>query len=320
MMNLNPPLLLRSPHVQTLLASRLPRQIDDTGCELLERAETVILRCRDGVRLQAVVSADHPGAPLVIILHGWLGRADAPYMRRVSEALYRGGFNVARLLLRDHGGTAGLNEELFNAARIDEVVDACNALVGRYGQGDAGLMGFSLGGNFALRVAMHAQRSAGFSTCLAICPVLDPETSAAAIDEGWFAYRLYFVRKFAKSFAEKQAAFPDRYEFSAVRGMDSIGALTDYLVERYTPFATASEYYSHYTLTADKLARIEMDVRVLSAFDDPVIPSATLEPFRVLPAGSFDLSPVGGHCGFIENYRLRSALGSYAARYFERLL
>ena len=319
-MDFHPPLFLRSPHLQTLLSSRLMRAFDTTGLELLGRSETVTVPCRDDVRLQAVVNADRPNAPLVIVVHGWLGRADSPYVCRASDALYQAGFNVARLLLRDHGGTAALNVELFNAARIDEVVDGCNFLAERYGQKGAGLMGFSLGGNFALRVSAYPGRSAAIQACFAVCPVIDPASSATALDGGWKAYRWYFVSNWREHFAQKQAAFPDRYDFAPAQRMNSVGELTDFLVARYTPFADAAEYYSHYTLTPEKLAPIDIDARILSTADDPVIPMATLDALRAVNGQLVDLSPFGGHCAFIENYRLRSALDAYAVDYFRRLL
>lgn len=318
-MNLNPPPLLRSPHMQSLLSSRLARGFNGAGLALLRRATAITVPCRDGIRLQAIANVDRPGAPLVIVVHGWLGQADSPYVCRAADALYRAGFNVARLLLRDHGGTAALNEELFNAARIDEVVDACRYLAASYGQAGTGLMGFSLGGNFALRVAAHPERGPGFGACLAVCPVLDPAATADALDTGWAAYRAYFVSNWRAAFAEKQAAFPERYDFTALRDMNSIAELTDELVECHTPFADATEYYSHYTLTAEMLGAIDVNVRVLSAADDPVIPVTTLGPLRALHEDAFDLSPRGGHCAFIENYRLHSALDDYAVSYLSRL-
>lgn len=319
-MDCKPPALLRSGHVQTLLSSSLARGFGNAGRALLERAETLIVQSRAGVRLQAIANLEFPGAPVVILVHGWLGRADSPYVRRTADALHAAGFNVIRLLLRDHGDTAALNEDLFNAARIEEVVDACSYLAAEYGQHGAGLMGFSLGGNFALRVAAHADCHPGLSACFAVCPVVDPGASADELDRGWPAYRWYFVRKWRQAFAEKQAAFPARYDFSALKNKHLVADLTDYLVRHYTPFTSTAEYYSHYTLTPDWLAGIRMNVLVLSAADDPVIPLRTLDPLRTIPRGRFDLSPLGGHCAFIENYRLKSALDAYTVDYFQRLL
>ena len=101
--------------------------------------------------------------------------------------------------------------------------------------------------------------------------------------------------------------------------MELVNDLTEYLVERYTPFDSTREYYSHYTLTNEKLAAVRMNTRILSAADDPVIPVRTLDPLRTIANGDFDLSDMGGHCAFIEDYRLRSALDAYTVDYFQRL-
>lgn len=321
-MEFEPHPLLRSPHVQTLLSSRLVRARDGIGEALTAAAETLTLTCRDGIRLKALVSPAAAGSPLVVILHGWLGRADAPYVRRSSAALHAAGFTVARLVLRDHNDTAHLNPGLFNAARIGEVVDACNALAKRYGESGAGLLGFSLGGNFVLRLAAHPELAAQYRTSLAICPVLEPAAAVEALDRGWIGYRRYFLNKWRRAFAEKQAAFPQRYDFTEARRLSMVSTLTDYFVPRHTEFRTADEYYAHYTLNRQFLGRLRIPARVVAAEDDPVLPA---EHARAL-LGHHDAADVvtlirhGGHCGFIEDFRLTSAVDTYATRYFAHLL
>ncbi len=315
-MDFRPPRLLRSPHLQTLLSSRLVRGRDGVGMELVERAEPVTIPCRDGVRLQALVNPV-PGAPLVVLIHGWLGRADSPYLRRASTALYRDGFGVARLHLRDHGDSAHLNEEMFNAARIGEVVDAANWLLHRYGEGNGSLMGFSLGGNFVLRLACHAETSTGFRSALAVCPVLDPAAAVSELDRGPAVYRHYFLRKWRRALAEKEAAFPGRYDFSAARRLAHVSTLTDYFVARHTPYLDAAEYYGLYTLTRELSSSLRLPVRILATEDDPVVPAAHAR--ALLDGDGADIvtiTPHGGHCGFIQDFRLSSALDAYAVGYF----
>lgn len=311
--------LIRSPHLQTLLSSRVVRQNDGVGQALVDSAHTVTLECRDGVRLQALVNpANQPGAPLVVMVHGWLGRADSPYLRRTSAALHAAGFAVARLLLRDHGDTAGLNREMFNAARIDEVVDACNALAQVHGRSGCGLLGFSLGGNFVLRLAAHPQTSERFRAALAICPVLDPAAAVANLDRGWIGYQRYFLRKWRRAFAEKQAAFPHLYDFSDALRLSRVDTLTDYFVSRHTEFRDAREYYSHYTLSGDLLRLARMPVQILAAEDDPVVPAAQFHALMKAapPADLLKLTRHGGHCGFISDLSLSSALDAHAVQFF----
>jgi uncharacterized protein len=323
-MQFRPHFLLRSPHVQALLSSLQARTPGDGPCE------TVTITCRDGARLQALVTPAAAGtggapAPLVVLVHGWLGTADAPYLRRALIALHAAGFTVARLLLRDHGGTSHLNEGLFNAARIDEVVDACNQLAGRLapdGAPGAALMGYSLGGNFVLRLAAHPQTSPRFKAALAVCPVLDPAAAVTALDRGLFPYRRHFVGKWRRAFEEKRRFFPERYEFTDVHRLTMVATITDYFVSRYTPFADAREYYSHYTLGREFFRDLRMPARILATEDDPVLPA---EHARALIGGGSGAELVtllrhGGHCGFIESFDLTSPLEAYAARYLSQQL
>ena len=51
----------------------------------MERALTLTVQSRDGMRLQALLNPPAGvDTPLVVLLHGWLGRADAPCLRRAS--------------------------------------------------------------------------------------------------------------------------------------------------------------------------------------------------------------------------------------------
>lgn len=318
MLEFQPHPLLRSPHLQTVLSSRLVRQRDGVGMDLVADAEAVTLQCRDGIRLRAFLNPSAtPGAPLVVLVHGWLGCADSPYLRRATTALHRAGFAVARLLLRDHGGTADLNQEIFNAARIHEVVDACNALAELQGSSSCGLMGFSLGGNFVLRLAAHPETSERFRTALAVCPALDPAAAVANLDRGWIGYQRYFLRKWRRAFVEKQAAFPELYDFSDALRLSRVDTLTDYFVSRHTEFQDAREYYGHYTLTEDLVRSLRMPVQILATEDDPVIPA---DHFRILQkadgAELVDLVRHGGHCGFIQDFSLSSALDAHAVKFF----
>lgn len=320
-MEFRPHPLLRSPHLQTLLSSRIVRGGDGVGADLHQRAEPVVLEARDGARLQALV--DPPRGmgvpePLVVVIHGWLGRADSPYVRRAAAALHGAGFRVARLHLRDHGNTAHLNEALFNAARIVEVVDACNALAARYGADGAGLLGYSLGGNFALRLAAHPEISSTFGNALAVCPVLDPAAAVTALDRGWIGYQRYFLGKWRRAFDAKQAVFPHRYDFRDARALSLVGTLTDYFVARHTEFRDADEYYAHYTLGPELIRRLRMPVRILATEDDPVVPVANARALAGAPGGRDVVSivPHGGHCGFLEDLTLRSALDSFLVAWF----
>ena len=316
----DPPRLLRSPHLQTVASRWIPAP----AAQALP-GEAAVLENAAGVRLKAFVSPGKPGAPLAIVIHGWLGCERSSYVRRAAASLGAGGCGVARLLLRDHGDTANLNREMFNSARLDEVADACNQLMERSaaagGAAAGGIVGFSLGGNFALRLACDARLDQRFAACLAISPVVDPAATVRAIDGGWSAYRLWFVRYWRQALAAKAAAFPGVYgRLDETLRLSTVSAITDYLTRRHLPFANSADYYARYDLRGGRLAGLRFPARIVAALDDPVIPSAGFADLARSPNLTLELWPHGGHCGFLADWRFASYLDAATTRWFANAL
>lgn len=302
---------LRSPHVQTILGSRgRGHWVRRRAAALLAGTEQRILTTSDGVQLQAWLSLQADSAPGVILIHGWLGHADSSYVLSAASELYAHGFSVVRLNLRDHGDTAHLNEEMFHSARTAEVVDAVRQIE-RLFSGPAGVAGFSLGGNFALRIA----RDTGLPA-VAVCPAIDPPASMISIDSGFAAYRLFFLLKWQRALKQKESAFPHRYEFAEARSLKTVTDLTELFVREHTDYPDTPSYLAAYTLTGDALRNTE--ATVIYAEDDPVIPAAG---FTRLPAGIETVATRhGGHCAFIQDIRKPTWVDDYLVRYFESRL
>ena len=92
--------------------------------------------------------------------------------------------------------------------------------------------------------------------------------------------------------------------------------MTDYFVCNYTEFPDLESYLHGYTVTGDRLARLEVPTEILLADDDPVIPVRDVAALARSPALTIRRSRHGGHCGFIADYGLASWLDEYVARVF----
>lgn len=307
-----PPLGLRHRHVQSLLAGWPWRQrwLRQRASALLAAARDEVLDCGDGVRLLGHYSPQPAGSRgLVVLLHGWEGSAAASYVLSTGGVLYAAGFDVFRLNFRDHGATFALNRELFHSCRIDEVVGAVAAVTARHPANRTYLIGHSLGGNFALRVAVRAPAAGlGLTKVVAICPVLRPHSTMRALEEGLWVYREYFLRRWRRSLLAKAACFPELYDFGDLRRLPTLTATTEYFVTRYAAFPDLDTYLSGYAITGDALAALTVPARLIAAADDPVIPIEDLADLAAPPALEVEVYPHGGHCAFLEDYRLRSWL------------
>jgi predicted alpha/beta-fold hydrolase len=303
---------LANPHVQSLLASSgLRRAVARMRYPNLHaQSEEHILDCGAGVRLQGFMSRQRvrgEALGLVILLHGWEGSVESSYMLVSAGRLLAAGFDVFRLHFRDHGDTHHLNEDLFHSCRIDEVVGAARAVQQLFKPSVLTIAGFSLGGNFALRVALRAP-AAGIhlAHAFAVCPPIDPAGSLSSIETAPWIYQRYFIGKWTDSLKRKQALFPHRYDFSEWLKRPSLRDLTARMVEGYTDYGHLDSYLKGYSIAGAGLANLTVPATIVTATDDPVIPISDYHTLDV-PAGvEVILAEHGGHCGFIENWRLTS--------------
>ena len=303
---------LRQRHVQSLLAAWPLRQqmVQRRARTLVGGARSEILDCGDGIRLLGLYTpTSGPSRGLAILLHGWEGSADATYVLSVGARLQSAGFEVFRLNFRDHGETFALNRELFHSCRIDEVVHAVRAAIAAHPAPRTFVIGHSLGGNFALRVAVRAP-AAGIELAkvVAICPVLRPHSTMQALENGLWVYRDYFLRRWRRSLLAKAECFPELYDFGDLRRFATLTATTEFFVKRYTSFADLDAYLSGYAVTGDALSGLSVPARLIAAADDPVIPVADLRDLATPRALDVDVLAHGGHCAFLESYRLKSWL------------
>ena len=269
---------------------------------LLAAARERLLECGDGVRLQCFQSTPaHGSGRAVVLLHGWEGSAASLYVLSLAQQLFEQRFEVVRLNLRDHGDTHHLNRDLFHSCRLAEVVGAVGALQQLLAGRSLQLVGFSLGGNFMLRVAAEARAARlDLARVVAVSPVLDPAATLAALQRGVPAYEWYFVRKWLRSLRRKQAAWPDVYDFSRLARMRDLKRMTAELVRCYTDFPTLDHYLNGYAITGERLAQLEVPASILTSLDDPIIPAEGLAQLARSAALSITVTPHGGHCGFFE--------------------
>lgn len=301
---------LANPHLQTILPSLKlcrPRLARRTR-QLLACSQEQIVDCGDGVRLLGHLSTQAAGGrshsrDLVILLHGWEGSSDSLYVLSLGSELFARGCDVFRLNFRDHGGSHHLNRELFHSCRLAEVLGAVRSLQLRYPTQRITLAGFSLGGNFALRVAAQAA-AAGLrlEQVFAVCPVLSPHGTMEAMEQGLAIYQRYFIEKWRRSLRLKQRLFPQSYDLRAILAERSLRTMTRLLVERYSEFPDLDAYLNGYAIVGGVLARLEVASHVLVALDDPIIPAAGLRDLARTRHLDIVTTTRGGHCGFMESF------------------
>jgi predicted alpha/beta-fold hydrolase len=313
-----PPLLLRNAHVQTVLASSKIRTLGANTMRDVAREK--IIETADGTRLLGYYSAQNDGRTkaLAILLHGWEGSTDSTYLLRCGKSLYANGYDIFRLNFRDHGDSHHFNTGIFYAVLLEEVFQAVLQAAGFSNGRPVFLIGFSLGGNFVLRILKKCVNVPIKNLChsVSISPVLNPQKSTENVD-GIPYIRKYFLAKWWRSLRKKQALFPQVYDFTDVMGVKTIQGLTDALLEKYSDFPTAQAYYDAYALMGTAIADINIPTTIVTAEDDPIIP---VKDFYDLEPGEHIrllIHPHGGHNGFITGFKLQSWYENMIIRLFD---
>ena len=306
----HPPYGMGNRHIQSMFGSSRLRKflMRRRAVDVLRLSRGEVLKCSDGVRLKGYFTPQPESSKgLVIFLHGWEGSADSAYVLSCAALLYRSGFEIFRLNFRDHGDTHNLNQGLFHSCRINEVVEAVGCIQKLHRAQKTFLVGYSLGGNFALRIGVRAEVAGlDLAKVVAICPVLRPRSTLEALENGFWLYHHYFLKKWKNSLRAKEKYFPERYNFGNLGRFRTISEATDFFVRNYSDFPNLNTYLEGYSLTGDVLADLSVLSHLIVAADDPIIPCEDLSALVASEALRVTVLPNGGHCAFFSNYWLES--------------
>ncbi len=319
--------LLGNGHVQTMLSSSSFRRMAQRELRrsLAVGAQPVLLEVDGGVRLSGVFTPQRsrPQARgLALLFHGWEGSTDSSYVVQIGSRLLADGWDIFRLNFRDHGGTHHLNVELFHSCMLDEVVAASMQIRQRWHRPGTPLVlaGFSLGGNFALRVALAAPEAGlDLDHVVSVCPVIDAGAGLFSLEHAPWVYHWYFMRKWRGSLKRKQRLFPEEDFFKPRELRQGLRELTRTLIQRRTDFGTLDNYLEGYSVAGARMAEMRVPTTILTARNDPVIPVSDFEKLAVSPQVELDIAEHGGHCGFLEDWHFRSFTDDYIAARFNAL-
>jgi predicted alpha/beta-fold hydrolase len=318
--------LVRSATAQTVLAMLAPEGIDIARDEqplLLDAGyDHTGIAPEEAVRLLAYFNASRrPGRPrgLVLVLHGWEGCSHSNYNVILAQALVEAGYDTVRLNLRDHGphihaDAHALNRGIVLGTLIEEAAEATRQIALLAGDQPFFITGGSMGGNFALRLALWHGRHPfhNLRRVVAICPAVNPATATDALDRHP-ATRRYFRTRWLRSLRAKQRLFPELYDFRPLEQIASVRDMTDWLIRHYrhltqARFAGADDYFRTYSVLPGALAHVTVPTTIITAANDPVIPVVDIASIQAHSLLDVQIHPSGGHCGFVDVWPVKYAM------------
>ena len=239
----------------------------------------------------------------LVALHGLNGSSDAHYMRGLAAKAFERGMNVVRLNQRNCGDTEHLATGLFHSGLTADAAHVVHELSSVDGLPSIAVAGYSLGGNLALKLAGEYGRHAPASlvAVAAVSPIIEISECTRALERPSNAlYQWNFVRDLKRRMRRKDVLDPGAFDLSKLSAIKTVRQFDETYTAPYFGFRSAEDYY-HRASAMRVVDRIHVPALVITAEDDPFVPS---QPFRdptVTGNPHIDLRvlPHGGHCGFV---------------------
>jgi predicted alpha/beta-fold hydrolase len=239
----------------------------------------------------------------VIALHGLNGSSEAHYMRGLAAKAFACGMNVVRLNQRNCGDTERLSEGLFHSGLTADAAHVIDELMRVDGLRAIGVAGYSLGGNLALKLAgeFGGHAPAALVGVAAVSPIIEISECTRALERpGNRLYQWNFVRDLKRRMRRKDRCHPGRFDLSTLDAIKTVRQFDEVYTAPYFGFRDAEDYY-HRASAMRVIDRVRVPTLIITAEDDPFVPSAPFHDPSVTGNPCIDLriSAHGGHCGFV---------------------
>ena len=245
----------------------------------------------------------------IVLLHGLEGSSEAGYFASFAqEALVRG-YGVHRLNMRTCGGTEDLCETMYHSGLTGDTKFILEQL-----KQPIFLVGFSLGGNVALKLAGELGQNDLLAGVCAVSTPIDLAACVRAIDK---PSNILYSRRFLKRLRERvrrmNMRVPQAYSLLGLDDVRTIWEFDDRFTAPLFGFGTAANYYATQSAT-NYLDSIRVPTLVICAKDDPLVPFEIYRhrAFQNNPALTLLATNHGGHLGFLARRKPRFWLDGVA--------
>ena len=279
---------LGSPHIQTVLSILFSKP----GFEPPSVWFQVSLD--DGDILHCMLSTPPtwtPSGKTILLVHGLGGSHSSSYMVRLSWKLYQKGFRILRINLRGVGPGEPRVQRPYHGGVSQDLLQVVQALKKQSPDSPFIMIGFSLGGNIALKLAGELGSQAGtlLEEVISVCAPIDlAQTMNALLSFPNRLYSEYYVNGLKK--------LGNRW-----LGAKSIRTIIDFDHAVTAPqwgFKDAFDYYKQ-SSSCFLLPKISLPCHLIFAADDPFIDYRSALMNSLPTTTKVSLSPYGGHMGFL---------------------
>lgn len=259
----------------------------------------------DGDFIDVYRLAGRAGAPRLLFLHGLEGTIRSHYVAGFFAEASRRGWAADLLIFRGCGDEPNQGRRFYHSGETGDLAFVFDRVRAKEPYTTIFLAGVSLGGNVLLKFL--GERGATLPpqvrAAAAISVPFDLERGCRHISHGFAkVYDRHFLKTLRQKALAKLERYPELFERSELERAESIYDFDDAVTAPVHGFADAHDYYSK-SSSLGFLDRVHVPTLLLSAVDDPFLPSDVLDQVREVAsrnrALTLEFPAHGGHVGFV---------------------
>ncbi len=301
----SPPLFHRHVHFSTIIPNRF-RKIRS----LTYQRQT--LNTPDGDFIDLDVSSIGSTGCL-LLLHGLEGSSQSTYMKGLAKYANDQGFDAVAMNHRSCSGKPNNLAISYHSGKTDDVAAVVQALSATYES--IHIVGFSLGGNMALKLAGEWAQAHPKQVKSVVGVSVPCDLASSALKLGLAENRIYLWRFLSQLKAKARAKalrFPDaNLDLKLIKQSDTFKAFDDAYTAPAHGFQSAADYYEKCSSKAF-IPNIEPPTLIINAKNDSFL-SPSCYPINEVnenPNVGLLMPTFGGHVGFASDFMMNEAFWS----------
>ena len=259
--------------------------------------------------LTAEERAKNSAQPLVFILHGLCGSSSSSYVLSLQTLLIENGFNSVVMNFRGCSGELNRKAQAYHSGVSHDLEEVLRNVISQHKPEAVSLVGYSLGANVLLKwLGEHHDYSKVDKAVAVSTPFTLGLCSREMLSGLSRIYGRYFTRRLLSDYLHKRKEFelqdkgPELEELLGlgdVSRVSNIWELDDQITAPLHGFESANDYYGRCS-SIKFLPEISASTLLIQSYDDPLVPPVALpEAGMVSESTVMELSPKGGHVGFV---------------------
>lgn len=288
-----PSCYLSNPHFQTLWPSLFRRPV-----KLLLQRERVELPDTDFIDLDWTANTHEP---IAIIFHGLEGSGKSNYVRGILTSLSQQGWRAVVMNFRGCSGETNRLARAYHSGDTGDIKFIIDLIKQRYPSTVVAAIGYSLGGNALLKYLGETGHASQLNAAVAVSVPFDLDNAAHTLRKSGFGiYQNYLLKNLKSTLRRKQNLLAPLLDLNAALKTKNFHEFDHIVTAQLHGFTGVDDYYAQ-SSSNQYLSSITTKTLIIHAQDDPFLhPSAIPKNKNISKSVSMQVSPHGGHVGFID--------------------